>query len=754
MPQPIIFSLFTSPRRRAEQDMLGDLTRKLAAVGRANGMVELALDGRCLTANEIFLATLGAQQEDVCGRPYHAVLAEADGAVFRQVMEKLGRGESVTAGLHHLRRDGSAIELNVAFAPVTGAAGEIEKILALSGNLSRQEQDNEAAKQKARQALENISSAVMMVDREFIITYVNKATRELLARNANAFGKVWPGFDPASILGMCIDTFHRNPAHQRRMMADTTKLPFRTDIGIGDLKFALNVGPSYDSRGNYDGNILEWQDVTEIRTQQGQLVAIDKAQAVIEFTLDGRIINANTNFLTTFGYSLEDIRGQHHSMFIEPADRQTPDYRAFWEKLGRGEYDTGQYKRIGRGGQEVWIQAIYSPILDQNRRPFKVVKYATDITEKVAQDIATRQIVDQMVVFLGALAEGDLSRRIDGEHRGMFAQIKDNANASSTRLADIVSRIVDASNTIATASSEISSGSADLAARTEEQASSLEETAASMEQLAATVRQNSENAQQANELAAGTRSAAERGGTVAGDAVAAMGQIESSSQKIADIIGVIDEIAFQTNLLALNAAVEAARAGDAGKGFAVVATEVRALAQRSAQSSKEIKALISASGHQVREGVKLVRDAGDVLGEIVNSVKRVADIVADIAAASREQSTGLEQINIAVSKMDEMTQQNAALVEESAAAARSMDEQSSQLSEMMRFFTTDGTEPRRDQSPPALPHGDPGAQARQVRSVVPLRREAPRQAKLSKLPRKAVNGHKPASNTTEDWAQF
>jgi methyl-accepting chemotaxis protein len=208
-----------------------------------------------------------------------------------------------------------------------------------------------------------------------------------------------------------------------------------------------------------------------------------------------------------------------------------------------------------------------------------------------------------------------------------------------------------------------------------------------MEELSATVRQNSENAQQANQLAAGANAAANRGGTVTAQAVDAMARIEGASQKISDIISVIDEIAFQTNLLALNAAVEAARAGDAGKGFAVVASEVRTLAQRSAQASKEIKALIIDSGNQVKDGVKLVNEAGGSLGEIVASVKRVADIVSEIAAASAEQAAGVEQVNSAVTQMDEMTQKNAALVEESTAAARSLEEQAAELTELMAFFT-------------------------------------------------------------------
>jgi PAS domain S-box-containing protein len=303
----------------------------------------------------------------------------------------------------------------------------------------------------------------------------------------------------------------------------------------------------------------------------------------------------------------------------------------------------------------------------------------TDTVEGAVADIAQ---------VMSALAEGDLSRRISKSYQGAFNELKNDVNATSAKLAEMVGKINEASETISEASNEVSLGSADLAERTEQQASSLEETAASMEQLGATVRSNAETAQRANTMAGDARKAAEQGGVVAGSAIDAMKDIAEASRKITDIIGVIDEIAFQTNLLALNAAVEAARAGDAGKGFAVVAQEVRLLAQRSAQASKEIKALITNSDAQVQHGVDLVKKAGVSLDGIAAGVQQVAALISEIAGASTEQTNALEEINAAVAGMDEITQKNAALVEETAAAAQSMFNQTADLKELMGFFAT------------------------------------------------------------------
>jgi len=266
-------------------------------------------------------------------------------------------------------------------------------------------------------------------------------------------------------------------------------------------------------------------------------------------------------------------------------------------------------------------------------------------------------------------------------------------------LRNIVGQVRSGTETIATASSEIATGNLDLSARTEQQAGSLEETASSMEELTSTVRQNSENAQQANQMALTASEVARRGGAVIADVVVTMGAIKTSADKIVDIIGVIDGIAFQTNILALNAAVEAARAGEQGRGFAVVASEVRTLAHRSANAAKEIKALIDTSVANVGEGSRQVAQAGSTMDEIVTSVMRVTDIMGEITMASREQEMGIGQINQAVSEMDTVTQQNAALVEEAAAAAQSLQEQSARLADVVSVFRLDGAAPVRQQAP-------------------------------------------------------
>ncbi|MDD2913977.1 MAG: methyl-accepting chemotaxis protein [Gallionella sp.] len=348
--------------------------------------------------------------------------------------------------------------------------------------------------------------------------------------------------------------------------------------------------------------------------------------------------------------------------------------------------------------------------------------------------------LQEVVRMLGALSRGDLTDRISNDYSGTFGQLKNDSNGTAENLSQIISQIKDATDTINTAAKEIAAGNNDLSQRTEEQASSLEETASSMEELTSTVKQNAENAKQANQLAIGASDIASKGGTVVNQVVTTMDSINESSRKIVDIISVIDGIAFQTNILALNAAVEAARAGEQGRGFAVVAGEVRNLAQRSAAAAKEIKTLIGDSVEKVEGGSKLVAQAGQTMEEIVTAIKRVTDIMSEITAASVEQSAGIEQVNLAITQMDEVTQQNAALVEEAAAAAESLEEQAQNLSVSVGTFKVDS-------------HSGSTAVARTPQHAVPVRKAAsPAKVGSGKAPATKPQG-KPHGDDGE-WEEF
>jgi len=412
----------------------------------------------------------------------------------------------------------------------------------------------------------------------------------------------------------------------------------RIGKGAREVWLQATYNPILDPEGKPFKVVKICTDMTARKLEsadfEGKLRAIDKVQAIIEFDLDGTIRDANENFLRVVGYSLGEIRGKHHRMFVDPAFADSAEYRAFWAKLGRGEHDAGEYRRLAKGARELWLQAAYTPILDANGRPVKVVKFATDVTERKR-----------------------LTQQLD----------------------ELIGRIRHAVGEVTVSARDIADGNASLSQRVEEQAASLEEISGSMKEMTETVKHNSQSAADANQLAGEARASAERGGRVVTEAVTAMDAISAASRKIAAIIGVIDEIAFQTNLLALNAAVEAARAGEQGRGFAVVASEVRNLAGRSASAAKEIKALIHDSGAKVTDGSRLVTQSGESLRDIVGAVQKVTDIVAEIAAASNEQTGGIDQIARAVTQMNDVTQQNAALVEQASAASASILQQVDEL---------------------------------------------------------------------------
>jgi len=471
-----------------------------------------------------------------------------------------------------------------------------------------------------------------------------------------------------------------------------------------------------------------------LRELESLYTALNKSQAVIELDMAGTVLTVNDNYLKLFGYTLQEVLGQPYTvLFVNPPDREAPEYKALWEHMRAGQHEQGRFRRMGKNGREVWVRASFNPLVGPDGKPFKVVKLASEITQIIldarafdaavheSQDViqaALRGAGDRRISTNGKTGnlellaraineliggvqttvaetmqvvqravEGDLTARVRVEDKsGHFNALAVSVNSLIQSMMEVVTTLTETSHEVQLGAQEISRGNLDLSRRTEEQASSLEETASSMEEMTTTVKNNADNAAQASQLAEAAREQAERGSRVVGSAVAAMGGINTASKKIADIIGVIDAIAFQTNLLALNAAVEAARAGEQGRGFAVVASEVRNLASRSAGAAKEIKGLIQDSVGKVNEGTRLVDESGEVLNDIVARVKKVTAVMAEIASSSREQATGIEQVNKAVTLMDTMTQQNAAMVEEASAAAQALSGQATALTKLIAHY--------------------------------------------------------------------
>jgi methyl-accepting chemotaxis protein len=671
-----------------------DYQGQIEAISKSQGVIEFNMDGIVITANPAFLSVINYTLDEAKGKhhssfvdPVHAASAE-----YRAFWEKLNRGEYDAGEYKRIAKGGKEIWIQASYNPILDLDGKPYKVVKYATEITGTKLRNAdyqgqlEAIGKSQGVIEfNLDGTVITANPGFLAV-INYTLDEIKGKHHSTF----------------VDPVHAASAEYRAFWEKLNRGEYdageykRIAKGGKEIWIQASYNPIRDINGKPYKVVKYATEITENKLRnanyQGQLEAISKSMGTIELNLDGTVITANDIFLNLLGYTLDEARGKHHSIFVDPAYGATEEYRAFWAKLNRGEFDNGEYKRVGKGGKEVWIQASYNPIRDLNGKPYKVVKYASDITTQKRYQMAVEGVLKETKNVMMALADGDLTHTMEGHFEGEFAILRDAVMQSMTNLRDIVQQISEAVNLIGSASKEIAAGNTDLSSRTEEQAASLEETASSMEELSSTVKQNAENAKQANQLAAVASDVAVKGGEVVNDVVHTMSAINDSSRKIVDIISVIDGIAFQTNILALNAAVEAARAGEQGRGFAVVASEVRNLAQRSAAAAKEIKQLISDSVEKVEGGTKLVEQAGQTMEEIVSSVKRVTDIMGEIASASAEQSSGIDQVNLAITQMDEVTQQNAALVEQAAAAATSLEEQAQGLSQSVSVFKLDNQE--------------------------------------------------------------
>jgi methyl-accepting chemotaxis protein len=589
---------------------------------------------------------------------------------------------------------------------------------------------------KVKQALDSSSTAFMMSDADRTIVYMNEASRKLLKDCEAEIRKDLPQFNADKLIGTRIDSFHNNPAHQHAVL-DKLQTVHEAKLNLGSYSFRLMINPIRDENGNDLGNSVEWHDMTAIYEEERRVTRILESldctsTNVMIADADRKIIYMNRSVMTMLKnaeadlrkvlphFSADEILGGSMDRFHKDASHQKAMLERLNEKhtadikVGKRHFRLTASPIFGKNGERIgsvveWIDRTKEIKAEQEIADIVQASVQGDFTKRVDESgkegflLALAQGLNQLTKttesglnevsnVLLAISEGDLTKRVESQYQGTFEELKNYCNTTTENLVSVISQIRSASDTINNASSEIAQGNSDLSTRTEQQASSLEETASSMEELTSTVRLNAENATQANSLASQASEVAGNGGKLISEVVTTMASINESAQKIADIIGVIDGIAFQTNILALNAAVEAARAGEQGRGFAVVASEVRTLAQRSANAAKDIKDLISDSVTKVESGNALVNKSGDTMQEIVVSIQRVNDIMSEIAAASAEQASGIDEVSKAVSQMDEMTQQNAALVEEAAAAAESMRSQASDLNTRVGTFKLSDTD--------------------------------------------------------------
>ena len=467
--------------------------------------------------------------------------------------------------------------------------------------------------------------------------------------------------------------------------------------GGREVWIRASYNPVLDEAGKACKVVKFATDVTAARLQnaeyEGKVRAMDKAQAVIEFDPSGKVQVANQNFLDALGYRLDEIQGQHHRMFCEEAYTASAEYRDFWAKLNRGEFDAGRYKRVGKGGRVIWIQATYNPVFDTNGRLHKVVKFATDVTAQVnlENEVRRRAEDDQrkvatLLATVNRAAAGDLTGEVEVEGAEPIDQLARGIKGMINDLRNVIGKVVDSANGFSSSSQDIAGKANTVASGAQLLGATVEEMNASIEELTASINSIADNSRNADHLAKNTQQEAERGAKAISSSIEAMELINKSSEDISEIIKVIGEIASQTNLLAFNAAIEAARAGEHGLGFSVVADEVRKLAERSSQATKEISKLINESVKRVAQGSEISRQAGEAFEKIVTGVSRTTQAISEISCGADEQLVAAREVSAAIQQVAEETEKSATACDTIARATTTLMQGAESLDQTVTRF--------------------------------------------------------------------